>query len=155
MADFSETITAAYATEGAVIDLGRGVHEGTLSPEAAVKLPLAMMNRHGLVAGATGTGKTKTLQVIAEQLSAQGVPVFVADVKGDASGLSVPGEAGAVAERRMTDLGLAFEPNGFPTEFLSLGGLGPGVPVRATVSDFGPRLLAKILQANDTQEQSL
>ena len=155
MTDFAETIAAAYKADGAVIDLGRGVHDGKLEQAAVVQVPLSMMNRHGLVAGATGTGKTKTLQVIAEQLSAQGVPVFVADVKGDVSGLSVPGNAGAVAEKRMTDLGLPFAPNGFPTEFLSLGGLGPGVPIRATVSDFGPRLLAKILQANETQEQSL
>jgi DNA helicase HerA-like ATPase len=155
MTDFAETIAAAYKADGAVIDLGRGVHDGKLEQAAVVQVPLSMMNRHGLVAGATGTGKTKTLQVIAEQLSAQGVPVFVADVKGDVSGLAVPGEAGAVAEKRMTDLGLPFAPNGFPTEFLSLGGLGPGVPIRATVSDFGPRLLGKILQANETQEQSL
>src|SRR5262249_54691493 len=141
--------------DGPVIDLGRGVHDGKLEQAALVQVPLSMMNRHGLVAGATGTGKTKTLQVIAEQLSAQGVPVFVADVKGDVSGLSAPGEAGAVAEKRMTDLGLPFQPAAFPTEFLSLGGLGPGVPIRATVSDFGPRLLGKILQANETQEQSL
>ena len=155
MTDFAETIAAAYKADGAVVDLGRGVHDGKLEQAAVVQVPLSMMNRHGLVAGATGTGKTKTLQVIAEQLSAQGVPVFVADVKGDVSGLAVAGEAGAVAEKRMTDLGLPFAPNGFPTEFLSLGGLGPGVPIRATVSDFGPRLLGKILQANETQEQSL
>jgi uncharacterized protein len=155
MSDFSDAIAGAYKAEGPVIDLGRGVHDGRLEQEAVVQVPLAMMNRHGLVAGATGTGKTKTLQGIAEQLSAQGVPVFVADVKGDVSGLSVAGEAGAVAEKRMTDLGLPFAPAAFPTEFLSLGGIGPGVPVRATVSDFGPRLLAKILKANDTQEQSL
>jgi uncharacterized protein len=155
MSDFSDAIAGAYKAEGPVIDLGRGVHDGKLEQEAVVQVPLAMMNRHGLVAGATGTGKTKTLQGIAEQLSAQGVPVFVADVKGDVSGLSVAGEAGAVAEKRMTDLGLPFAPAAFPTEFLSLGGIGPGVPVRATVSDFGPRLLAKILKANDTQEQSL
>src|SRR3954452_6899979 len=155
MSDLKETIAAAYKADGPVIDLGRGVHEGKLEQDAVVQVPLSMMNRHGLVAGATGTGKTKTLQGIAEQLSAQGVPVFVADVKGDVSGLAVPGEAGAVAEKRMTDLGLPFAPNGFPTEFLSLGGLGPGVPIRATVSDFGPRLLGKILHANETQEQSL
>jgi DNA helicase HerA-like ATPase len=155
MTDFAETIAAAYKADGAVIDLGRGVHDGKLEQAAVVQVPLSMMSRHGLVAGATGTGKTKALQVIAEQLSAQGVPVFVADVKGDVSGLAVPGEAGAVAEKRMTDLGLPFAPNGFPTEFLSLGGLGPGVPIRATVSDFGPRLLGKILRANETQEQSL
>jgi MoxR-like ATPase len=83
VAGFAETITAAYATEGAAIDLGRGVHEGQLARDALVRIPLATMNRHGLVAGATGTGKTKTLQLIAEQLSRAGVPVLVADVKGD------------------------------------------------------------------------
>jgi len=157
MTEFSDAIAAAYKADGPAIDLGRGLHDGKVEQDAVVQVPLSMMNRHGLVAGATGTGKTKTLQVIAEQLSAQGVPVFVADVKGDVSGLSAPGEAGAVAvaEKRMADLGLPFQPGGFPTEFLSLGGIGPGVPVRATVSDFGPRLLAKILQANETQEQSL
>ena len=155
MADFGKAIAEAYATEGAVIDLGRGVHEGALSPEAAVRLPLATMNRHGLIAGATGTGKTKTLQLITEQLSAQGVPVFVADVKGDLSGLAEPAEAGGPAEKRMTELALPFAPSGFPVEFLSLGGIGPGVPVRATVSDFGPQLLAKVLGANETQESSL
>jgi DNA helicase HerA-like ATPase len=155
MAAFGEAIGQAYATEGAVIDLGRGVHEGALAPEAVVRLPLATMNRHGLIAGATGTGKTKTLQLITEQLSAQGVPVFVADVKGDLSGLAEPAEAGGPAEKRMGDLGLPFAPTGFPVEFLSLGGIGPGVPVRATVSDFGPQLLAKVLGANETQESSL
>jgi DNA helicase HerA-like ATPase len=153
--DFGATIGQSYAAEGAVIDLGRGVLEGALAPDAAVRLPLATMNRHGLIAGATGTGKTKTLQLITEQLSAQGVPVFVADVKGDVSGLAEPGEAGGPAEKRMADLGLPFAPTGFPVEFLSLGGLGPGVPVRATVSDFGPQLLAKVLGANETQESSL
>jgi DNA double-strand break repair helicase HerA and related ATPase len=155
MADFGKAIADAYATEGAVIDLGRGVHEGALAPEAVVRLPLATMNRHGLIAGATGTGKTKTLQLITEQLSAQGVPVFVADVKGDLSGLAEPAEAGGPAEKRMAELALPFAPSGFPVEFLSLGGIGPGVPVRATVSDFGPQLLAKVLGANETQESSL
>jgi hypothetical protein len=114
-----------------------------------------MMNRHGLIAGATGTGKTITLQTIAEQLSDAGVAVFAADVKGDVSGLAAPAERGGPAEKRMGDLGLRFEPRGFPVEYLSLGGIGPGVPVRATVSDFGSQLLAKILEANETQEQSL
>ena len=120
-----------------------------------MRIPLAMMNRHGLVAGATGTGKTRTLQLLAESLSAAGVPVFAADVKGDLSGMSVPGEAGKAAEKRQTELGMPFEPRGFPTEYLALGGIGAGVPVRATVSDFGPQLLAKMLGANQTQEQSL
>ncbi len=155
MSDFAATIAEAYATEGAAIDLGRGVHDGKLATDAVVRVPLRMMNRHGLVAGATGTGKTITLQTIAEQLSDAGVAVFAADVKGDVSGIGAPGEAGGAAEKRMGELGLAFEPRGYPVEYLSLGGIGPGVPVRATVSDFGPQLLAKILDANETQEQSL
>ncbi|HET8952305.1 MAG TPA: helicase HerA-like domain-containing protein [Solirubrobacteraceae bacterium] len=155
MADFGGTIGQAYAVRGAAVDLGRGIREGALAPEAVVQLPLASMNRHGLIAGATGTGKTKSLQMIAEQLSAQGVPVLVADVKGDLSGLAEPAGAGGPAEARMTDLGLPFAPAAFPVEFLSLGGIGPGVPVRATVSDFGPQLLAKVLGANETQEPSL
>jgi DNA helicase HerA-like ATPase len=155
MSDFAATISEAYATEGAAIDLGRGVHDGSLATEAVVKVPLRMMNRHGLIAGATGTGKTITLQTIAEQLSDAGVAVFAADVKGDVSGLAATAEPGGPAEKRMGQLGLPFEPRGFPVEYLSLGGIGPGVPVRATVSDFGPQLLAKILEANETQEQSL
>ena len=153
--EFGKTIAAAYAAEGPTVDLGRGVHEGAPAPEAVVQIPLKMMNRHGLVAGATGTGKTVTLQTIAEQLSAAGVAVFAADVKGDLSGVAVAGETGGPAEARMTELGLPFEAVGFPVEYLSVGGLGPGVPVRATVTDFGPQLLAKILNANQTQEESL
>ena len=139
MAGFAETIAEAYAVDGPSIDLGRGVHEGAVAPEAAVTVPLGMMTRHGLIAGATGTGKTVTVQVLAEQLSAHGVPVFVADVKGDLSGLAVPGDADGPAPRRMADLGLPYEPCGFPVQYLSLGGIGPGIPVRATVSDFGPQ----------------
>jgi hypothetical protein len=155
MADFAPTITEAYKTEGAAIDLGRGVHEGKLHNDAVVQVPLRMMNRHGLVAGATGTGKTITLQVLSEQLSAAGVSVFAADVKGDVSGVSLPAEPGGPAEKRMGELELPFAPAGFPVEYLSLGGIGPGVPVRATVSDFGSQLLAKVLESNETQEQSL
>ncbi len=154
-ADFAGTVKAAYATSGPAIELGRGVHDGAVAKDVVVQIPLAMMNRHGLVAGATGTGKTKTLQQLTEQLSAAGVPVFAADVKGDLSGISVPGATDGAAPTRDAELGIAFTPTGFPTEFLSLGGLGPGVPVRATVSDFGPQLLAKVLESNETQEQSL
>jgi DNA helicase HerA-like ATPase len=152
---FAAAISAAYATEGEAIDLGRAVHEGTLHREAAVRVPLATMNRHGLVAGATGTGKTKTLQLLTEQLSRAGVPVLVADVKGDVSGLAAPAEPGGAGEKRMADLGLPFAPEAFPVEFFALGGLGPGVPLRSTVTDFGPQLLAKVLGANETQESSL
>jgi DNA helicase HerA-like ATPase len=155
MGDFAKTIAEGYAVEGPAIDLGRGVHDGEVVQEAAVRVPLAMMNRHGLIAGATGTGKTRTLQGLAEQLSANGVPCLVADIKGDLSGLSTPGEPGGPAEKRAGQLGMPFAPTCFPVEYLSLGGIGPGVPVRVTVSDFGAQLLAKILQANETQEQSL
>ena len=155
--DFAPTITDAYkvADGEPAIALGRGVREGKVHPDAIVQMPLGMLNRHGLIAGATGTGKTKTLQLISEQLSRAGVPVFVADVKGDVSGLSAPGDRGGGAEKRALELGIPFEPAGVPIQYLSLGGIGPGVPVRATVSDFGPQLLGKILGANETQEQSL
>jgi uncharacterized protein len=155
VSDFAKTIAEAYAVEGAAIDLGRGVHDDELAPAAVVQVPLKMMNRHGLIAGATGTGKTVTLQTIAEQLSTAGIAVFAADVKGDVSGVAAPGASGGPAEKRMKALGVSFDPTSFPVEYLSLGGIGPGVPVRATVSDFGPQLLAKILEANETQEQSL
>jgi uncharacterized protein len=152
---FKETIAKAYATEGSAVDLGRGVHDGVLHAEAVVRLPLSTMNRHGLIAGATGTGKTRTLQLIAEQLSGAGVAVFAADYKGDLSGLLQAAPAEGKAAERMQELGLPHEPTGYPVELLSLGGIGPGVPVRASVTDFGPQLLAKVLGANETQESSL
>src|SRR6476620_7012694 len=154
-ATFGATSAEAYATKGGAVELGTGMLAGSLVPEATVRLPLATMNRHGLIAGATGTGKTRTLQLIAEQLSTAGVAVFTADVKGDVSGMAVPGSTEGPAQKRATDLGLTFTPSGFPVEYLSLGGIGPGVPVRATVSDFGPLLLAKVLGSTATQEQSL
>jgi DNA helicase HerA-like ATPase len=153
--EFGVAIRDAYATEGAALELGLGVLDGAVVLEAAVRMPLATLNRHGLIAGATGTGKTKTMQVIAEQLSDAGVPVLVCDVKGDVSGLAAPGAADGPAPKRAGELGVPYEPRAFPVEFLALGGIGPGVPIRATVSDFGPQLLAKILEANETQEASL
>src|SRR5215470_12297053 len=140
MADFTQTIVTAYAVDGAALDLGRGVHDGAVVPAATVKLPLRMANRHGLIAGSTGTGKTRTLQGLAEQLSAAGVSVFVADMKGDLSGLSTPGPADGPAAKRDAELGVTYTPTGFPVEYLALGGIGAGVAVRATVSDFGPQL---------------
>jgi DNA helicase HerA-like ATPase len=153
--EFVSRIAKAYASEGEAVDLGRGMLDGTTYPEAAVRLPAAMCNRHGLIAGATGTGKTKTLQLITEQLSAMGVPVFVADVKGDLTGLSQPGTVNDKVQQRVDDLQVEWAPAGFPVTFLSLGGLGPGVPVRSTISAFGPQLLAKVIGANETQASSL
>src|SRR5690349_1712697 len=113
-AEFASAIAKAYAFEGPVLELGRGVHDGALVPEAVVRVPLSMVNRHGLIAGATGTGKTKTLQGLAEQLSAAGVPVFAADMKGDLSGLASPGDADGPAAKRDTELGIEYAPQGFP-----------------------------------------
>ena len=153
--DFASRIAGAYATDGLALELGRAMHGGEVHPGAVVQVPAAMCNRHGLIAGATGTGKTKTLQLMAEQLSAMGVPVFAADMKGDLSGLSRPGEASEGVSKRAGSLGIEWSPTGFPVTFLSLGGIGPGVPVRSTISEFGPTLLAKVLDANETQASSL
>jgi DNA helicase HerA-like ATPase len=148
-------IAAGYAFAGPALDLGALIWDGTCLPDAQIRIPLPMLNRHGLVAGATGTGKTKTLQLIAEQLSAQGVPVFLADIKGDVSGISAPGEPGTKVRERAGEVHQEWTPGGCPAEFYALGGLGHGIPVRATVTSFGPVLLSKVLQLNRTQEQSL
>jgi DNA helicase HerA-like ATPase len=153
--EFGSRIAQAYATEGAAVSLGWGMLGGAVVADAAVQIPASMCNRHGLIAGATGTGKTKTLQLVAEQLSAMGVSVFVADVKGDLSGLLKPGEPNDKITARASELGIEWTPRGHPVSFLSLGGLGPGVPVRAAVSSFGPQLLGKVLGANETQASSL
>lgn len=151
----AQQIAAGYAAEGQALELGAVLVDGTVEPTAQVRLPLAMINRHGLVAGATGTGKTKTLQLMAEQLSAAGVPVVMADVKGDLSGLCRPGEAGDKITQRAAETGDDWQPTAFPAEFLSLGTGGIGVPVRATISSFGPILLSKVLGLNATQESTL
>ena len=117
-------IAAAYATAGPAVELGAVVLDGVAAADAPVRLPLSMLNRHGLVAGATGTGKTKTLQLMAEQLSAAGVPVFLTDIKGDVSGVAAPGVAGERVLARAAETGAVWTPTGFPTEFLALGGLG-------------------------------
>ncbi|MFH8624895.1 helicase HerA-like domain-containing protein [Streptomyces vietnamensis] len=148
-------IAAGYAFEGPALELGALLWDGVCHPDARIRIPLPVLNRHGLVAGATGTGKTKTLQLIAEQLSANGVPVFLADVKGDVSGVSAPGQDGERVRRRAAEVGQEWQARGFPCEFYGLGGTGPGIPVRATVTGFGPVLLSKVLQLNQTQEQSL
>src|SRR6201990_3177632 len=116
----SETIAAGYAFTGPALDLGALLWDGACLPDAQIRIPLPMLNRHGLVAGATGTGKTKTLQLIAEQLSAQGVPVLMADVKGDLSGLSRPGQSNDKITARAKETGDTWEPSAFRVEFLSL-----------------------------------
>jgi hypothetical protein len=149
-------IAAGYAFEGLALELGTVVVDGTVDPAARVRIPMPMVNRHGLVAGATGTGKTKTLQGIAEQLSSAGVPVVLADIKGDLSGLAEPGRSSDRLATRIAETGAAdWAPTGFPTEFVSLGTTGAGLPIRATISSFGPVLLSKVLELNDTQESTL
>lgn len=147
-------IRDGYAFEGAALEMGALVN-GDPMPDVPVRIPLAMTNRHGLVAGATGTGKTRTLQVLAEQLAANGVAVFAADIKGDLSGIATPGEPSEKLLNRTEGIGQAWSAASFPVEFFSLGGIGRGVPIRATVAGFGPLLLSKVLGLNDTQESSL
>jgi uncharacterized protein len=147
-------IAAGYATEAGALELGAVVVDGVADPAARVRIPFATLNRHGLVAGATGTGKTKTLQNLAEQCSAAGVPVLLADIKGDLSGLARAGEASDRVAQRAAETGDDWTPTAFPVQFLSLGA-GIGVPVRATITAFGPILLAKVLGLNDTQESTL
>jgi uncharacterized protein len=151
----AQQIAAGYSVEGQALELGTVVVDGAVDPGARIRVPLATVNRHGLVAGATGTGKTKTLQLMAEQLSAAGVPVMMADIKGDLSGLSQAGVANDKIAARAKDTGDDWAPTAYPVEFLSLGTAGIGVPVRATISAFGPILLSKVLGLNQTQESTL
>ncbi|QHC65989.1 DUF853 family protein [Rathayibacter sp. VKM Ac-2759] len=149
-----DSVRAGYAFAGPDLELGALVN-GEARIDVPIRIPLGMLNRHGLVAGATGTGKTKTLQVLAEQLSAHGVPVFAADIKGDLSGLATPGTANDSLLARTRTIGQDWVAKAAPAEYFALGGIGTGVPVRATVTGFGPLLLSKVLGLNHTQESSL
>ena len=147
---FIAAINKSYNTSLPSIYLGAGILDGEILAEAKVNLPLRMMNRHGLVTGATGSGKTRTLQLIAEQLSAAGVPVFMPDMKGDLSGIAKEGQSNDKINERAAALGINYTPSGFPLELYSLSGK-LGAQMRATVTEFGPTLLSKILLLNDTQ----
>src|SRR5205809_713133 len=149
------TVSAGYQFDGPALELGGLMLDATELSDVHIRIPLGMLNRHGLVAGATGTGKTKTLQLLAEQLSAAGVPVFAADIKGDLSGLSAPGAENPKVSERAQPVGQVWQAKGFPVEFFALGGQGTGIPLRVTMSAFGPTLLSKVLGLNDTQESSL
>ena len=154
MSSFAEMLSG-YAFDVPSITLGGALdRDGAIHPLPLVRIPLAMTNRHGLIAGATGTGKTRTLQLLAEQLSAQGVPVFVADIKGDLQGVATPGEGNEKITARAESMGYPWKPSGSPVEFVSLTGRN-GVQLRATVSSFGPLLLAKVLRLNETQTSVL
>ena len=154
--DLQAAIAAGYGFDGPALTFGAAMDGDTALPAAQVRVPLPMMNRHGLVAGATGTGKTKTLQVLAEQLSDAGVPVFISDIKGDISGLAAPAELNEKLTGRAQSIGFAdYAAKSFPVEFFTLDRDGKGVRLRASVSSFGPILMSKVLDLNDTQQSVL
>lgn len=148
---FIEALNLRYIPKGEHIILGKAMLDGEVVPEVNVTIPLKTVNRHGLIAGATGTGKTKTLQVFAEQLSHAGVPSLVLDIKGDFSGIAEAGTKNPVIEERYAKTQLPYQPQAFPVELMTISG-EKGVKLRATVTEFGPVLLSKILQLNETQQ---
>lgn len=148
--EFINHIASGYQPKGDSIFLGAAMLNGVVYPEAAVKIPLKTMNRHGLIAGATGTGKTKTLQILAENLSEKGVPVLLMDVKGDLSGIAKASEGADFINTRHEKLNFPFTPKNSPVEILSLSEQ-KGVRLRATVSEFGPVLLSRILELSAAQ----
>ncbi len=147
---FIETINEGYKTKGDYIILGGAMIEGECQADTLIKIPLKTMNRHGLIAGATGTGKTKSLQVISEQLSEKGVPVLMMDLKGDLSGLAQPGEAKEFILERHSKIGIPYEARPMPVELMTLSN-EKGTKLRSTITEFGPVLLSKIMELNDVQ----
>ena len=147
---FFDHINEGYITKGDFITMGAAIYKGETITNAHVKIPLKTLNRHGLIAGATGTGKTKTLQVIAENLSEQGIPVLLMDIKGDLSGIAAASPGHPKINERHEKIGIPFEAKAFPVEILSLSDQ-EGVRLRATVSEFGPVLLSRILDVSTTQ----
>lgn len=148
--DFKTTISEGYSSKGESIILGGAILNGEAITDAFVKIPLKTLNRHGLIAGATGTGKTKTIQVLSEQLSSKGIPVLMMDIKGDFSGIAMPGEEKSFITERHQKINIPFSPSSYPVELLSLSDQS-GVRLRATISEFGPVLFSRILDLNDTQ----
>ncbi len=149
--EFFAHIEEGYKTKGDFITMGAAMLEGETITGAHVKIPLKTLNRHGLIAGATGTGKTKTLQIIAENLSEKGIPVLLMDLKGDLSGIAEPSPGHPKIDERHEKIGIPFTPKDFPIEILSLSEQD-GVKLRATVSEFGPVLLSRILDLSTVQE---
>jgi DNA helicase HerA-like ATPase len=147
---FIQNITEGYLFKGESILLGGAILNGEALNNAPVKVPLKTLNRHGLIAGATGTGKTKTIQVLSEQLSSFGIPVLMMDIKGDFSGIAKEGEEKSFITERHAKINIPYQTSSFPVELLSLSEQS-GVRLRATVSEFGPVLFSRILDLNDTQ----
>ncbi len=149
--EFKQHIEAGYTFKSDSIILGTAILEEVPLEHTHIKVPLRSLSRHGLIAGATGTGKTKTIQGLAESLSDKGVSVLLMDVKGDLSGLAAPGVSNPKVEDRHQKIGIPYQPKAFPVELLSISN-EKGVRMRATVSEFGPVLFSKILELNDTQQ---
>lgn len=147
---FTEHITQGYQFKGESILLGGAILDGETLNNTHIKIPLKTLNRHGLIAGATGTGKTKTIQVLSEQLSSFGIPVLMMDIKGDFSGIAKEGEEKFFITERHAKIKIPYQTASFPVELLSLSEQS-GVRLRATVSEFGPVLFSRILDLNDTQ----
>lgn len=147
---FISAVQDGYTFRGDSILLGGAILNNECLSGVHVKVPLKTLNRHGLIAGATGTGKTKTLQVIAEGLSSQSIPVMMMDIKGDLSGLAKPGMSNPKIEERHSRIGVSYDPKEFPVELFTIS-QEKGIRLRATVSEFGPILLSKILELNDVQ----
>ena len=148
---FKEHIKKGNTFKKDFIVLGGAMLDGECIPETFVKVPLKTINRHGLIAGATGTGKTKSLQVISEQLSLKGIPVLLMDLKGDLSGLAAPGSTNDHIKWRHGAIGIPYKAESMPVELMTISD-EKGVRLRATISEFGPVLFSKILELNDTQQ---
>lgn len=148
--NFKTIITQGYATKGESITLGGAILDQEPIEDTLIKIPLKTLNRHGLIAGATGTGKTKTIQVLSEQLSSAGIPVLMMDIKGDFSGVAMNGEEKPFITERHNKINIPFNPKSFPVELLSLSN-EKGVRLRSTLTEFGPVLFSRILDLNDTQ----
>jgi uncharacterized protein len=148
--EFKEQVAQDYTTKGDYIVLGGAKLNDIPVQNLQVTVPLKTLARHGLVTGATGTGKTKTLQVLAEKFSEKGIPSFIMDMKGDLSGISQPGENNKVIDERKNFIGIDWQATGYPTEFMTIS-KEPGLPMRATVSEFGPVLFSKLLDLNENQ----
>ena len=147
--EFLKTVNEGYSFKGESFRIGSAMLDEKVVPGADVSIPMKTLNRHGLIAGATGTGKTKTLQVLAEGLSDAGVPVLLMDIKGDLSGIAAAGVVNDKITERSQLLNISFSPAAYPVDLFSLSEQ-KGVRLRATVSEFGPVLLSKILGLNDT-----
>jgi DNA helicase HerA-like ATPase len=149
-AQLAKIVQSGYSFEGESVKIGRAVFKGEVISDADVFLPLKTLNRHGLIAGATGTGKTKTLQMLSECLSDNSIPVLLMDIKGDLSGIAAAGTANDKIKSRYQQLGMDYKPTAYPVDLMTLSN-EKGIRMRATVTEFGPVLLSKILGLNDVQ----